>query len=504
MIFFTGYLQPESNMKSWVFKWIYWAQPLTYCLEALMVNQLEGVFIKCSEEDLIPGIPSASIANKGFSLPVFPLNSQLKASRVLTHDSTVCHMAGAKPGTEFVSGTDFLRATWGYERSNVWRNFGIIIAFTIGYLAIALIGVEWLEYGVSGTSTRKYTKRPKPEENKPQSNGLLPLLPISDSGNPSESKFSQTTTDTSTSTGTSSTPENSSLQEKKKKKKNKEGEEVQGSYYTWKNATYTVNQQRLLNNITGYVKPGRLTALMGPSGAGKTTLLDTLSQRKRIGTVDGEFLLDGKNLAIDFSRSTGFVEQQDVHDETSTVREALLFSARLRQPPSTTTTPHSSKNSFVERIIHLLELTPLSNALIGGHDGGQGGLTVEERKRVTIGVELAAKPEALLFLDEPTSGLDSTGALSIVRFLKKLASEEGLAVLCTIHQPSAILFEDFDDVLLLTRGGDEVYFGPIGDNGGDILGYFERNGGGRAAEDVNPAEYILEVCFCSFPYRSVE
>ncbi|PUU75119.1 ABC-2 type transporter-domain-containing protein [Tuber borchii] len=186
---------------------------------------------------------------------------------------------------------------------------------------------------------------------------------------------------------------------------------------------------------------------MGPSGAGKTTLLDTLSQRKRVGTVDGEFLLDGKNLAIDFSRSTGF------------------------------------------RIITLLELEPLADALIG--EPGVG-LTVEERKRVTIGVELAAKPEALLFLDEPTSGLDSTGALSIVRFLKKLADEEGLAVLCTIHQPSAILFEDFDDVLLLTTGGEEVYFGPIGDNGSTIIEYFERNGARKAAGDANPAEYILE------------
>ncbi|CAZ83268.1 unnamed protein product [Tuber melanosporum] len=101
MIFFTGYLQPEGNMKSWVFKWIYWAQPLTYCLEALMVNQLEGVFIRCSEDQLIPDIPSASVANK------------------------VCQLAGSEQGTEFISGTDFLQAAWGYSRSHVWRNFGI-------------------------------------------------------------------------------------------------------------------------------------------------------------------------------------------------------------------------------------------------------------------------------------------------------------------------------------------------------------------------------------------
>ena len=91
-----------------------------------------------------------------------------------------------------------------------------MIAFTIGYFSIALIGVEWLEYRASGTSTKKYTKLPKPENhNQQQVNGLLPLLPISDSGNPSESKFSQATTGSTT-----STPENS--------KNKREGEERGG------------------------------------------------------------------------------------------------------------------------------------------------------------------------------------------------------------------------------------------------------------------------------------
>ncbi|CAD6979197.1 unnamed protein product [Tilletia controversa] len=78
------------------------------------------------------------------------------------------------------------------------------------------------------------------------------------------------------------------------------------------------------------------------------------------------------------------------------------------------------------------------------------GLSVEQRKRLTIGVELAAKPELLLFLDEPTSGLDGQSAWSIIRFLRKLA-DAGQAILCTVHQPSGELFCSFDRLLLLKK-----------------------------------------------------
>jgi ABC-type sulfate/molybdate transport systems ATPase subunit len=109
------------------------------------------------------------------------------------------------------------------------------------------------------------------------------------------------------------------------------------------------------------------------------------------------------------------------------------------------------------------------------------GLSIEQRKRVTLGVELVAKP-TLLFLDEPTSGLDGQSAYNIVRFLRRLV-DGGQAVLvrtpisiidfsasdlvtnllllrqCTIHQPSAVLFEAFDALLLLAKGGRMAYFG---------------------------------------------
>jgi ATP-binding cassette subfamily G (WHITE) protein 2 (SNQ2) len=155
-------------------------------------------------------------------------------------------------------------------------------------------------------------------------------------------------------------------------------------------------KRQLLDNVFGYVKPGQLTALMGASGAGKTTLLDVLANRKTIGVISGDVLVAGRPIGIDFQRGTGYVEQQDVHEWTTTVREALRFSAYLRQPMDV---PQSEKDDYCEEIIQLLEMEDIADAVIGFQGFGLG---VEARKRLTIGVELAAKPQLLLFLDEPT------------------------------------------------------------------------------------------------------
>ena len=274
---------------------------------------------------------------------------------------------------------------------------------------------------------------------------------------------------------------------------------------------------RILHDIYGYIKPGTLTALMGASGAGKTTALDVLARRKNIGVVTGDLLVDGKPLDVSFVRNTAYgelffvasparvnensdiAEQMDVHEGTATVREAMRFSAYLRQPFEI---PEAQKNADVEEIIGLLELQPLADALVSS-------LGVEARKRLTIGVELASKPELLLFLDEPTSGLDGQSAWNIVRFLRKLA-DHGQAILCTIHQPSSLLFESFDRLLLLQRGGEtvcainivtwncpfmlqlsKVYFGDIGTDSSVIREYFARNGA-VCPDNVNPAEYMLD------------
>ena len=199
------------------------------------------------------------------------------------------------------------------------------------------------------------------------------------------------------------------------------------------------------------------------------------------------------------TRSSSYIlaEQMDVHQNVATVREALRFSAYLRQPESTS---KEEKDAYVEEIIELLELQDLTEALVFS-------LSVEARKRLTIGVELASKPELLLFLDEPTSGLDAqrygilhsllrmlmlkfVSAWNLVRFLRKLANQ-GQAILCTIHQPSSLLFESFDRLLLLERGGETVFYGDIGPDSVNLRQYFARNGA-HCPPNVNPAEYMLE------------
>ena len=165
---------------------------------------------------------------------------------------------------------------------------------------------------------------------------------------------------------------------------------------------------------------------------------------------------------------------------------------------------------YVEEIIELLELQDLADAMIGMVGLG---LDVEARKRLTIGVELAAKPQLLLFLDEPTSGLDGQSAFNIVRFLRKLAGA-GQAILCTIHQPNAMLFENFgaclmppcsavslefmlnnvepDRLLLLQRGGETAYLGDIGPNAKVLTDYLARYSA-VCPGNVNPAEFMLDV-----------
>ena len=197
--------------------------------------------------------------------------------------------------------------------------------------------------------------------------------------------------------------------------------------------------------------------------------------------------MNGKALGVSFQRNTGYVQQQDLHLETTTVREALRFSAYLRQPRSVSI---QEKNDFVEDVIRMLNMEDFSEAIVG--NPGEG-LNVEQRKLLTIGVELAAKPALLIFLDEPTSGLDSQSSWSIVAFLRKLA-DSGQAILCTIHQPSAILFQEFDRLLFLMRGGKTIYFGDIGKNSETLLEYFERNGAPKCDDDANPAEYMLDIC----------
>mmetsp|Transcript_4399 Transcript_4399/g.11080 ORF Transcript_4399/g.11080 Transcript_4399/m.11080 type:complete len:1493 (+) Transcript_4399:44-4522(+) len=246
---------------------------------------------------------------------------------------------------------------------------------------------------------------------------------------------------------------------------------------------------RLLNNVNGLFKPGRMTALMGTSGAGKTTLMDVIALRKRSGEVTGDVRLNGwPQDPISFRRATGYVEQFDVQTPQLTVKETVLFSARLRLSQDFAQ-DEAEVDAFVDVVLAAVGLESLHCALVGTDDGM--GLSFEQKKLLSIAVELAASP-SIIFLDEPTSGLDSRSAMKVVETLRKI-SNEGRTIIATIHQPSSAVFEMFDDLLLLKRGGNVVFHGELGDSSSKLVKYFKSEGAPKIQFGENPANWMLTV-----------
>jgi len=447
LIIYTGYVIPKTQLLSdyiW-FGWIFWINPLAYSFEAVLTNEFAGRDLECAPSQLVPQGPGVQAQYQG------------------------CAIAGAVPGQTDVSGARYLESQYNYSRSHLWRNFGVVIAFIVLYLIITVFFTEMISFAASGGGALvfKKTKRAKQAVKEAPAADEEKADPHGDSSSSSKKEDGM-------GSSTDEEKENEAL-----------GDIARSdSIFTWRNVEYTVpylgGERKLLNNVNGYAKPGVMVALMGASGAGKTTLLNTLAQRQSMGVVSGEMFVDGRPLGPEFQRNTGFCLQGDLHDGTATIREALDFSALLRQDASI---PRAEKLAYVDKIVDLLELNDMQDAIIMS-------LGVEQRKRLTIGVELAAKPSLLLFLDEPTSGLDSQSAYSIIRFLKKLA-HAGQAIVCTIHQPSSVLIQQFDMILALNPGGNAFYFGPVGENGKDVIKYFSERGVDCPPEK-NVAEFILE------------
>ncbi|GAB2269455.1 transcription factor [Dionaea muscipula] len=243
----------------------------------------------------------------------------------------------------------------------------------------------------------------------------------------------------------------------------------------------------LLKGVSGAFRPGVLTALMGVSGAGKTTLMDVLAGRKTGGYIDGNIMISGfPKKQETFARISGYCEQNDIHSPNVTVYESLIYSAWLRLSDVNSET----RKMFVEEVMDLVELTPLRGGLVGLP--GVSGLSTEQRKRLTIAVELVANP-SIIFMDEPTSGLDARAAAIVMRAVRNTV-DTGRTVVCTIHQPSIDIFEAFDELFLLKRGGQEIYVGPLGRHSCDLIKYFEGiQGVAKIKDGYNPATWMLEV-----------
>ena len=244
----------------------------------------------------------------------------------------------------------------------------------------------------------------------------------------------------------------------------RERERVLPAHVTFRDVVFSVPLTRtttktILKGITGELPPHTLTAIMGPSGCGKSTLLDILALRgrgKRTSGVSGVIRVNGEPRGPFWKRICAYVEQFDALFPYLTVEEMLRYTAELRLAGRS----NKSKEEAVNRVLANLELTHVRSSLIGdpfrvrGISGGQA-------RRVTVGVEMLARPSVLL-LDEPTTGLDSASSAMLVRTLQKLARVDGCTIACTIHQPRSSTFALFDNLILL-QAGAVAFAGPLAD-----------------------------------------
>ncbi|KAG2062951.1 hypothetical protein BDR04DRAFT_1164429 [Suillus decipiens] len=320
---YTGYTIPRLSIPD-ALRWITYLNPLGFGFESLMMNEFHTLNGTCST--LVPqrpGYENVSLANQ------------------------VCTTVGAQPGMSTVDGNAFTYLSYDYKYSDLWRDYGIICAFGIGFLLMLLFATEF-NIGSAFDSAVTLFKQSKGAGSVGPVNYVIPI-----SGG---------------------------------------------------------SERRLLDDVSGYVAPGKLTALMGESGAGKTTL-NVLAQCVDVGIISGDRFINRQPLPSDFQAQTGYCRQTDTHLPQATIRETILSSAHLRQLD-------------VDKCLQMCGLEAYADAVMGL-------------------LNLACpQPRLLLFLDEPTSGLDSQSAWAIITFLRELA-DSGQAILYTIHQRSGELLIKF-------------------------------------------------------------
>jgi ABC-type multidrug transport system ATPase subunit len=287
----------------------------------------------------------------------------------------------------------------------------------------------------------------------------------------------------------------------------------------------TNNKKFIVHPLKITIPDAKLFGIMGGSGSGKTTLLNVLAGRYTGSAYDMDLS------KIYFSKekcSVGYVTQQDFLLPHLTVYETLLFTAKLKIPidklPDLLSHRQGLDMEDIENIENMkgydhmvtletiheksaVEITQLYDRLVldvindlglsdrvharigdGGGATGKRGLSGGEKRRVSVGLQVLTDPEVLC-ADEPTSGLDSFTAVVVMEKLKKLTTRKKrqITVICSIHQPRSDVFDLFDHVLILTKGGEAVFCGAVS----NMVSYFS-NKGFPCPEDANPADYYID------------
>ncbi|KAI8548585.1 hypothetical protein RHMOL_Rhmol07G0284100 [Rhododendron molle] len=281
----------------------------------------------------------------------------------------------------------------------------------------------------------------------------------------------------------------------------------------------------ILHNVSGIIKPGRMTLLLGPPSSGKTTLLRALAGKLDTDLkVSGRVTYNGHGMD-EFvpQRTSAYVSQYDLHLGELTVRETLAFSARCqgvgpfyemlaelsRREKKANIKPDSDIDIFMKYSIYkhfnhvqaaslegqeasvvtdyalkILGLEVCADTLVG--DEMLRGISGGEKKRLTTG-EMLVGPARAHFMDEISTGLDSSSTFQIVNSIRQsIHILQGTSAI-SLLQPAPETYNLFDDIILLSDTR-VVYQGPRE----CVLEFFEHMGF-KCPERKGVADFLQEV-----------
>jgi ATP-binding cassette, subfamily G (WHITE), member 2, SNQ2 len=230
LVVYTGYLIPPRKMHPW-FSWLRWVNPVQYGFECLMSNEFYNLELQCVPPNLVPQGPNTSPQYQS------------------------CTLQGSTPGRTTVSGAQYIKVAFGYTRSHLWRNFGILIAFWLFFVAITVFGMESAKPNAGGGAITIFKRGqvPRKVEESIESGGRTAV--DEEKGKNGESHFALTP---------------STSDDELRREATTSGVAKNETVFTFRDINYVIpyegNERTLLSDVQGFVRPGKLTALMGASG----------------------------------------------------------------------------------------------------------------------------------------------------------------------------------------------------------------------------------------------